>query len=58
MSNQKKFCQGCEDMEFNVEDVDGYNLCPTCSDEYDKHGDQTGYCSLSCRLGYGCDSTC
>lgn len=55
---EKKFCQGCEEMELGVKDVDGYDLCQSCENLYYEHGDQTGYCSLSCKLGYGCDETC
>lgn len=29
-----------------------------CRDCYEKVEDQTGYCSVSCQLGYGCDDSC
>ena len=30
-------------------------VCPTCIDKVE---DKTGYCSLTCCLGYGCDGSC
>lgn len=30
-------------------------VCPSC---IDKMEDPSGYCSISCQLGYGCDDSC
>lgn len=54
---------GC-DGEFAVADMevfDGDNLgqrvyvCLPC---YGRMEDPSGYCSISCQLGYGCDDSC
>ena len=59
------FCEydGC-DKEFNVADMevlDGDSLgelvyvCMPC---YERMEDSSGYCSVGCQLGYGCDDSC
>jgi len=36
---------------------EGDYLCPECLIKYD-NGYDTGYCPMSCLLGYGCDHSC
>ena len=33
----------------------GVYVCDECSNKME---DPTGYCSLDCKLGYGCDMSC
>jgi len=42
-------------MEEYSDGCDTYYVCPDCEDKIE---DQTGYCSLSCQMGYGCDEVC
>lgn len=49
------FCSNCEEWKPNIEKEYGAMLCPDCSNLYDN---KTGYCSLSCCLGNGCDESC
>ncbi len=50
-----KYCQGCDEMVDKLEDIHNALLCDECNDKYDN---KTGYCSLTCCLGYGCDGSC
>lgn len=52
-----KTCQYC-DTKFvtNKEQTIKFDLCPECLESY--KGDYTGYCSLSCCMGDGCDGSC
>ena len=52
----KYCCDGC-DMFTNKLFEDNYfdGLCDHCDSEYDN---KTGYCSLYCCLGGGCDDSC
>ena len=53
---RKAYCQGCdEEITNGYESVNHDKLCKECDDAYDN---QTGYCSLSCCLGGGCDQSC
>ena len=42
-----------------MEDIGEYNdhvyVCKSCIDKVEN---QSGYCSISCQLGYGCDNSC
>lgn len=51
-----KWCVGCEEWTDEVDDYT-YNppLCMKCDAIYDN---KTGYCSLDCCLGGGCDQSC
>lgn len=49
------FCKGCEEYTDKYGEYNGMDLCEECDDKYDN---KTGYCSLSCSLGNGCDGTC
>lgn len=51
----KVLCIGCEEMVESLTNEYGYKLCDECNEKYDN---KTGYCSLSCSLGDGCDQTC
>jgi len=55
MEDKKQFCEGCEELVEKLEDYTGRDLCESCSEKYDN---KTGWCSLSCCLGNGCDQTC
>ncbi|WP_295677364.1 hypothetical protein [uncultured Empedobacter sp.] len=52
-----KWCDGCELYTDKTENYNskGFDLCDSCNDVFE---DKTGYCSLSCCLGNGCDQTC
>ena len=52
-----KYCVGCEDYtDKYCDDNSGCDrLCKECDDKYEN---KTGYCSLDCCLGYGCDESC
>lgn len=52
-----KWCKGCEEYTNNLDDWNsgGVMLCEKCNMNYEN---STGYCSLSCCLGNGCDQTC
>ena len=55
---EKTICDGCDCTildENLTNDYYGYWLCEECNESYN---DKTGYCSLSCCLGYGCDDSC
>jgi len=49
------FCRGCEEYTDKYGECYGMNICEECEDKYDN---KTGYCSLECSLGGGCDQTC
>lgn len=49
------FCEGCEMYTDKKSDEYGFELCDDCNDIYDN---KTGYCSLGCCLGGGCDEAC
>lgn len=51
------FCKGCERNTFSLSEYTykGVQLCEKCEDEFE---DKTGYCSLDCCLGGGCDYSC
>jgi len=64
MADQIKECgyAGCDSQEVvylleNVYDDDGAPIliCERCEN---RMSDETGYCSMSCQLGYGCDQSC
>lgn len=49
-------CKGGHPDEEELEDVgDGYKLGESCNDKYDN---RTGYCDVSCCMGYGCTQVC
>lgn len=50
-----KWCKGCETYTDNLDDYWGHDLCEDCENAYEN---QTGYCSLECCLGGGCDQSC
>jgi len=51
------FCGGCEEYTDKLDNwgTNGIMLCENCNEKYDN---KTGYCSLNCSLGGGCDQTC
>ena len=64
MAQKTAFCEYADcGREFNLRDMEkmadgegGYiYVCNSCQDRMD---DQTGFCSMSCQLGYGCDDSC
>lgn len=55
MENKLVYCKGCDEMVNKLTNNYGTKLCDKCNDKYDN---KTGYCSLSCCLGNGCDETC
>lgn len=55
ISDTLPYCIGCEEKVLNLEDWYGVYLCIDCNNRYDN---KTGYCSLDCCLGYGCDESC
>ncbi len=48
-------CKGCDEYTDKYGEYNGMDLCEDCDDKYNN---QTGYCSLQCSLGGGCDQTC
>lgn len=50
-----EWCEGCERYTDLLLDSHFYKLCKECDEKYDN---ETGYCSLSCYLGHGCDGSC
>jgi len=50
-----KYCEGCEEPEEEISDINGYKLCENCADNYEN---KTGHCSLNCCLTGYCDSSC
>ena len=52
-----KYCIGCEEYTdvYCDENSGCDNICKECDDRYEN---KTGYCSLDCCLGYGCDGSC
>lgn len=56
MEENKSYCEGCDEyvIKVSVEHRD-YKLCDSCNEKYE---DKSGYCSLYCSLGNGCDGTC
>jgi hypothetical protein len=48
-------CHICKEQVLTYKDNLEYNVCQGCNETLP---DKTGYCSLSCRLGYGCDGSC
>ena len=52
-----RYCDYCEENKPDVYNTyDGkYNLCSECIEHYDN---SSGYCSLRCAMGNGCDETC
>ena len=51
-----KQCHKCGSDQVDGEHV--YDFGWTCQDCLDQCENQTGYCSMSCQLGYGCDGSC
>lgn len=53
----KEVCELCEQHVEKIEGskYDGDFICNNC---FDSLPNPTGYCSLSCRLGNGCDGAC
>ena len=49
------WCEGCEEKVSKTNTCFGYKLCDECNDKYNN---ETGYCSLHCCLGGGCDGSC
>lgn len=47
----------CVDCGIELDDGDNFEheICSYCIEDLPN---QTGYCSMSCRLGYGCDGSC
>jgi hypothetical protein len=51
-----KLCKGCEEYTDKLYDwACGIDLCEECNEKYEN---TSGYCSLNCCLGFGCDETC
>jgi hypothetical protein len=52
-----KWCEGCEEYTDKLDNWGTYciDLCEECNENYENI---TGYCSLRCSLGFGCDSSC
>jgi hypothetical protein len=52
-----KFCKGCEEYTDKLDNwgTDGIDLCEECNENYEN---TTGYCSIQCSLGWGCDGSC
>lgn len=50
-------CYGCGDSPVDPESLRdyGYSLCKGC---INNHDNKTGYCSMDCCLGGGCDGSC
>jgi hypothetical protein len=57
MAKEKRqlYCEGCGEQVPKLNTDYGYKLCDACNDKFN---DVTGYCSLSCCLGGGCDDSC
>lgn len=49
------YCIGCGEYTDKLDDFNGVDLCDECNEIYDNI---TGYCSLECCLGGGCDESC
>ena len=41
--------------EDQMEQFDEYYVCPVC---VEKMENASGYCSIGCQLGWGCDDSC
>ena len=54
MDNNTKLCDWCNKPILGNESYK-FNLCSDCEDNCVDH---TGYCSLSCCMGEGCDDSC
>jgi hypothetical protein len=55
MEEVKDYCVGCH-TKYPVSELTLFEkLCPECDAKYDN---KTGYCSLDCCLGGGCDGSC
>ena len=52
-----KWCKGCEEYTDKLDNygTKGVMLCKQCNEKY---YDKTGYCSIECCLGGGCDESC
>jgi hypothetical protein len=50
-------CFGCDEYTDKLDNwgTDGVDLCEYCNLKYENY---TGYCSVSCSLGNGCDQSC
>lgn len=53
-------CEYCEEEKQCTQTNNGkvYMLCDECSDQYYEGGNSSGYCSLDCIMGKGCDGSC
>ncbi len=49
------YCKGCDEYCDKYGDYNGLDICEECDNKYDN---KTGWCSLSCSLGNGCDQSC
>ena len=49
------YCKGCDEYCDKYGDYNGLDLCEEFDNKYDN---KTGWCSLSCCLGNGCDQSC
>jgi hypothetical protein len=50
-----KWCSGCEEWTDELKSEHGVELCTVCDGAY---FNETGYCSMHCCLGGGCDDAC
>ena len=48
-------CKACLPQDEMTLVDDGCYVCPECEAKMEN---SSGYCSLSCQLGYGCDDSC
>lgn len=48
-------CYNCEKETEDGEEYAGIYLCEECEQTLDN---KSGYCSIDCQLGYGCDGSC
>ena len=49
------YYKGCDEYCDKYGDYNGLDICEECDNKYDN---KTGWCSLSCCLGNGCDQSC
>jgi len=55
-TNEKYYCQGCDEIVVKLYSENfASGLCKECDSKF---FDKSGYCSLSCCLGEGCDEDC
>lgn len=57
ITTTKTTCEYCDCCEVAVEYHTGLDAW-LCGEHVDGGGGDTGYCTVGCRLGYGCDGSC